>query len=612
MHQRMLNIFGTVALVLGIVSLPLLSAEEKKLEPEKKPPVEKKIAHIRLAGELDEAPVSADPLFGAGAENFKSKLDRIRKASNDDSVQALLIQLDGIRIGWAKMEEIRLALEQFRKTGKKVYAFLEAGETKDYLVATGADVIALPESGWLMLTGLRAELTFFKELLEKLGIRADFLQMGVYKSAAEPFTRTKMSPEARAQLKLVLDDFYDRCLVGTISQGRSRGSKKLSADEVARLIDRGPFTARRAVEAGLVDRVSYFSDFEKLIRRDLNLDKVKIARDYGKDKSKDIDFSNPFAILKLLSPPKSTLSSKKDRIALIYAVGPIVTGKGGSSLFGGDTVGSTTMIEAIRQADKDPKVKAIVLRVDSPGGSALASDLIWNELKRCKKPVVASMSDVAASGGYYIAMGAKKVLAQPGTLTGSIGVVGGKIALKGLYDKIGITTDVISRGANAGILSSTDPFSKTERKAMEDLMADVYDQFLSRVEENRAKAGKKFTRKELLQLADGRIWTGRQALERGLVDALGSLDDAIAEAKVMGGLDRNADTEYLILPKARSFLDTLLEGKLGADAGITGQVLSRAAQFRELAQHLRSIDVLMQLRNEPAWLILPHGLEIRP
>src|SRR5207302_5584352 len=180
------------------------------------------------------------------------------------------------------------------------------------------------------------------------------------------------------------------------------------------------------------------------------------------------------------------------KVAVIYAVGAITTGKGGRGLLSGEIVGSTTMVEAIHQAEEDSSVKAIVLRVDSPGGSALASDLIWNELKRCKKPIVASMSDVAASGGYYISMGAKKVYAQPGTLTGSIGVVGGKLALGGLYDKVGLKTEVLSRGKNAGILSSTNPFTASEKKAMEALMQEVYDQFLDRVQQNRAAAGKKF------------------------------------------------------------------------------------------------------------------------
>src|SRR5262245_35007609 len=257
MCRQILTVCGIVVVVIGLVAVPLSGADEKDKKTkadEKTGPAEKKVAHIRLAGDLDEAPVSADPLFGGG-ENFKSRLDRIRKATKDESVQALILQLDGVRIGWAKLEELRAALEHFRKTGRKVFAYLDAGETKDYLVAVGCDHIALPESGWLMLTGLRAELTFFKELLEKLGIRDDFLQMGVYKSAAEMLTRSKMSAEARSQLKLVLDDFFDNCLVRPISRGRSRGSKKLSTDDVSRLIDEGPYTAKRAAASGLVDRI---------------------------------------------------------------------------------------------------------------------------------------------------------------------------------------------------------------------------------------------------------------------------------------------------------------------------------------------------------------------
>jgi protease-4 len=268
------------------------------------------------------------------------------------------------------------------------------------------------------------------------------------------------------------------------------------------------------------------------------------------------------------------------------------------------------MIEAIREADKDPKVKAIVLRIDSPGGSALASDLIWNELKRCKKPVVASMSDVAASGGYYIAMGAKKVYAQPGTLTGSIGVVGGKLALGGLYDKVGLKTETLSRGKNSGILSSTNPFTDSEKKAMEELMKEVYDQFLDKVQENRAANGKKFTRKQLIDLAEGRIWTGSQALERGLIDALGSLDDAIADAKVLGGLAKDADVDYLILPKPRSFLDALAEGGSPLSS-LSSKELAVLANLPELGEHARMVDAMMQMRTEPVWLMLPHGIRVR-
>jgi protease-4 len=574
-------------------------------KPAKKKPAQ--IAHIRLHGDMDEAPVMSEALFGAAPENFKIRLDRIDKAAKDTNVQALFIQLDELNVGFAKLAEIRSALEKFRKTGKKVYAYLESSNSKDYLAALAADVVCMPESGGLMIVGMRAEILFFKELLEKLGIKADFLQMGVFKSAAEPYTRTKFSPEAKEQYTKVIDDFFINDYVRVIAKQRSKKGKELSDDQVRKIVDTGLFSAKDAKALGLVDQITYFTGVEELIKKDLGVEETKVLKDYGSKKADDVDLSNPFAIFKLLAPPKTTGSGKKDRIALIYAVGAIVDGKSSKSFMDGSTVGSTTMVDAIRQADADPKVKAIVLRVDSPGGSALASDLIWNELKSCKKPVVASMSDTAASGGYYISMGAKKVYAQPGTLTGSIGVVGGKLALKGLMDKVGVTTDVISRGANSGLLASKSEWTEGERTVMQKHMEDIYDLFLKRVLENRAAAGKKMTRDDLIKLAEGRIWTGRQALQFGLVDTLGSLEDAIDDAKQMAGLAKGADVDYLILPKAGSFLDSLMENPFLSQASLRAAL----GDLPEAKETLRHVDAMLQLRNSRVTLMLPHPLVIR-
>jgi len=596
-------------LLFAMVPLAFLSQvrADDDPKPEKKKPGQ--IAHIRLHGELDEAPVMSESLFGAAPENFKMRLDRIHKASQDPNVQALFVHIEDLGIGWAKLAEIRASFEKFRKTGKKVYAYFDTGSAKDYLAALAADVVCMPESGGLMIVGMRAEILFFKELFEKLGIKADFLQMGVFKSAAEPYTRSSMSPESKEQYSLVIDDFFTNDYVRSIARYRKQKGKELSPNEVRKMIDTGLFSAKEAKNLGLIDRITYFSGVEEMIKKDLGAQEVKFVKDYGQKKPDDLDLSNPFAIFKLLAPPKTTLGGKKDRIALIYAVGAIVDGKSGKSMMDGSTVGSTTMVDAIRQADSDPKVKAIVLRVDSPGGSALASDLIWNELKNCKKPVVASMSDTAASGGYYISMGAKKVYAHPGTLTGSIGVVGGKLALKGLMDKVGVTTEVISRGANSGLLSSKSGWEESERKVMLKHMADIYEIFLNRVLENRAAAGKKMTRDDLIKLAEGRIWTGRQALERGLVDELGSLDDAIADAKKMGGLAADADVDYLVLPKAATFLDSLMEGGLP----FLGQA-SVAAGLRDLPDAkpiVRHLDAMLQMRSNRVWLMTPHPMIFR-
>ncbi len=567
------------------------------------------LAHIKLHGSLDESPVAEDPLFGTSAENFQNKLDRIHKAAKDKNIQGLFLELDGLGIGWGKLHELRKAVADFRGSGKKSFAYLESGDTKDFLLAIACDEVCLPESGWLMLTGLRAEVSFYKDLLDKIGVKADMLQIGEYKGTGEILTRTSMSPQFRERLESVLDDHFEKDLVELIA--KSRPSKKLTTERVKALIDQGPFTARAAAEAGLIDRVAYLEHFQETLKSDLKAEQVKISKNYGHAKAEEIDFSNPFAIFKLFKPPTKA-GTQGPTIAVIYASGVIVTGKSVDSVLGGETVGSTTLIEAIRQAEKDKNVKAIVLRVDSPGGSALASDLIWNQLSQSKKPVVASMSDVAASGGYYISMAARKIFAEPGTLTGSIGVVGGKIVIGGLYDTLGLKTEVIARGAHAGILSSTSPFSDSERKAMTVLMKDVYDQFVDKAIKGREKAGKKFERDDFLKLAEGRVWTGRQAKARGLVDELGTLEEAIAAAKVMAGLAKDAEVELLLLPKPRNFIDTLLESR--SETRLPRVAMKNLPVFRsfpEISDQVRSAEALLQLRSEPVWTILPGRVQVR-
>jgi protease-4 len=565
------------------------------------------VAHIKLSGSLDEAPVAADPLFGSGSENFKSKLDRIKKAQKDGRVDALYLQLDGVGIGWAKLDELTRAIADFRKSGKKVFAFLESGSTRDYLIALACDEIGLPESGALLLTGMRMEISFYKELLDKLGVQADMLQMGEAKTAAEPFTRTSLSDASRKQYKLILDDHFDNDLVARIVKGR-----KLTREQVEKIIDEGPYTARGALKAGLVDKVAYAAAFEEGFGKALEtVEKVKILRDYEKAKADEIDFGNPFALLKLLATPK-VKPSTAPKVAVIYATGAIVTGKSGLSLLGGESCGSTTIIEAIRQAEKDDTVKAIVLRVDSPGGSALASDLMWNELRQCKKPVIASMSDVAASGGYYISMGCQKIYAEPGTLTGSIGVLGGKIVLGKALASVGITTDVLSRGANAGIFSMEGPFTPSERKAMTAHMRDIYDQFLDKAIEGRKRAGKSLEKAKLeKELAGGRVWTGRQAHDNGLIDELGGLDAAVAEAWKMAKMPADKQPELLILPKGRSLIDSFLESRADGRVALPAEVRALLAESPELRRKLAPVEAVLQLRGEPVWLVMPHGVEVK-
>lgn len=577
------------------------AADEEKPADAPKP---KKIsyAHIQIHGSLPEG---GQPLglFGETLETLDSVLQRLRKASEDDKVQGVLVHVNGASVGWAKVHELRSAIAAVRKSGKPVYGYLESGETKDYLIASACDTVVLPESGMLMLPGVRAEVTFYKNLFDWLQIEPQMLRVGEYKSAGEPYTRSEMSPQFREELSAVLDSFYAQ-IVDQIA-----ASRKLDPAKVKEIIDRGLFTAADAHGAGLVDRVAYEDAITEMIKGDDATAEVKLLKGYGKRKL-DTDFSGLTGMVKMMNlmmgveePQRRSLAPK---IAVISAVGPIMSGASSADVFGEQTMGSATMIKAIRQARDDETVKAIVLRVDSPGGSALASDLMWHELETVKKPFVVSMGDVAASGGYYIAMGADRVFAEPGTITGSIGVVGGKLALEKALARIGVTTSVVQRGANGGVVSIMSPFTDSEREAMQKMLNDIYAQFTT-----KAAAGRKMEVAALEKLARGRIYTGVQAKELGLIDEVGTLADAIAYAKTAAGLDPTKKLERLDLPKPVSPFEQLL-GPLDAETQAT--LLTRALSQRipsVLQQPLRDLQAFESLAREPALTVLPFGIRIR-
>ncbi|MSR30415.1 MAG: signal peptide peptidase SppA [Gemmataceae bacterium] len=577
-------------------------AQDKKAEEKKKPP---QVAHLKFSGSLSESAGSSDPFLSSMQETLKSRLDRLKKAAKDPEIAGLILEIQDLGVGWGKLDELTAAVQDFRKSGKKVFCYLQSGEMKDYLLGLSCDRIFVPESGWLMLTGMRAEVTFYKELLDLVGASAEFLKMGDFKSAVEPYTRTSMSESSRKQMESMLDDYFDYSIVKRILAGR--GKPQWTADKVRALIDKGPYTAKDALKLGLVDQVEYYPGFIEAFKKELNTESLALLKNYGKSKAEEIDLSNPFALLKLLAGPKTAASNNKPKVAVVYASGVITTGSGGMDFLGDEAVGSTSMIQAIRQAENDKTVKAIVLRIDSPGGSALASDLIWAELKRCKKPIIASMSDVAASGGYYIAMAASRIFADPGTLTGSIGVFGGKINLGGTYGKLGVKTEVITRGANANLFSTSHGFSESEKLAMTRLIEDCYDQFLTKALEGRKKAGQAMTRKTLESLAGGRVWTGRQAKENGLIDELGGMKEALAYAAKQGGLPDVSEPELLLLPKSKSFIDALLDPRPEASL----KHLEAIPGVSLLKKELQGLGGLLMLRQEPVWTLIPMRLNLR-
>ncbi|MHC4178714.1 MAG: signal peptide peptidase SppA [Planctomycetota bacterium] len=574
----------------------LAAAKTDNAKPSKKPAAEKKadVAQITISGSYPEGPVAMG-LFGDLQPSLSKVIRRLEQAGEDKEVDAVWLRIESLAVGRGKLHELRCAIARLRKTGKPVYAELGVADGSQYLLAAACDEIIMPPSGVLMVPGVRAEVTFYKGLLDKLGIQFDMIPMGKYKGAVEPFTRTNMSPPLRESLEAIVDDAYED-LATSIAAGRGMKDYRVKT-----LLDQGLFMAAAARKAGLVDQVVYADQFRESLPKKLKVDKVNLVADYKK-KRVQADFSGITGMMKLMElfmggKPSQPVSKKK-RIAVVYAVGPIMTGKSVTDLFGSSTVGSTSMVAALRKAAEDPKVVAIVFRIDSPGGSAAASDLIWRETVRIEKPLIASMGDVAGSGGYYIAMGADKIIAEPGTITGSIGVVGGKVVLGGLYEKIGLTTETISRGQNSEAFSANQPFTPEERKVWTALLREIYRQFVS-----KAAQGRKKSYRELEKLAQGRVYTGRMAEANGLIDQLGTLRDAIAEAKKAAGLKDDEDVDLLILPRPRTIFEQLLGDPL-ASTGLT-------AGSPELQETLRQTQLLRRLFSEPTLMWMPYAVKLR-
>ena len=560
-------------------------------------------AEIKISGSLPEGP-SLPGLFGEIGETMNRLFERLDAAARDEKIKGIVLKIDNPSLASGGIHELRTKILDVRKSGKPVYAFLETAMTSDYLVASACDKIFMPEPGMLLMTGMRAEVSFYRNLLDKLDIQADILRVGKFKSAAEPYTRTEMSPEFKQEIEELLDDRF-AAIINIIS--KSRG---LKPEQVKNAIDSGPHTPSSAVKVGLIDAVRYRDEVEQLVMGGKKGVEFKLIKKYGKKKI-DTNFEGFSGMMKMMEllmgvEPRSR-RSKSPQIAVIYASGAIMPGRGTSGMFGDNMIGGDSMVATINKAAANDRVKAIVLRVNSPGGSALASDLIWRALEKVDKPIVVSMADVAASGGYYISMGADHIFAEPGTVTGSIGVVGGKLAFDGLFKKLGITTSVISRGKNSGALSATSPFTDSERLAMQKMMNEIYEIFT-----RKAAQGRGMDVNKLKALAGGRIYTGRMAVENGLIDELGTLEDAILKATQLAGLDKEDDVQRLLLPKPTSPFEQLF-GPI--DAGVTTTKLPASLEGllpAELSLQIKNVLLIDKLSaGDPRLLMMPFNLQIK-
>jgi len=577
--------------------------DSKQAEPKEaaKKPTKTRLAHIKISGELPESPGKMT-FFGDLDIDLRKTIARLDKAAKDKRIAGVVLEIGPAALTRGKLNELREAISRVRAEGKKVYAQLEFAMGAQFLLATACDEIVMPEAGLVLIPGVHAEVAYYKEMLEKIGVEADMMHVGESKGAAEPLTRTNMSEGVRKNLTALVDDIFDQ-MVTTIATDRN-----LKVDEVRGLIDEGLLTVTKAHEAGLIDRVAYPDEFRSHLETQYETDELVYVVNYAK-KNLNTDFSGPMGMIKLfqqiLGTGSGSGSSRGPKIAVVYAVGPIMSGKSESGAFGGQTMGSDTIIEALNEAADDKNVKAIVLRINSPGGSALASDLIWRATQKIEKPIVASMGDVAASGGYYIAMGADRIVAEPGTITGSIGVVGGKLAMGGLYGKIGITTDKITRGKNSGMFSSTNKFSEGEREVVSKMMHDVYRLFTT-----KAAAGRNMPLEKLEELAGGQVYTGRDAKRNGLVDELGTLKDAIRVAKQLARLNPDEKVKLKILPKPENPFEAIFGTDF--DKEREAKLLGGVAQLvPELAAPLRHAHQLRQVMREPVALMMPFWVEVK-
>jgi protease-4 len=448
-------------------------------------------------------------------------LDGLRRAAGDERVRALVAKVGGRPIGLAQVQELRRAIEEFREAGKLTVAWAESfGEFSagnvPYYLATAFDTIYLQPSGDLGLTGIAVERIFLRDALDKLGVDFQVAKRHEYKSAAEQVTERGFSPSARQATERLTASITEQ-LTEAITQRR-----RISADEARNLVDRGPFLAVQALEAGLVDALGYRDEVYAAVRKQAGQD--AITAQLGR-----------YQRLRAVAERARKLPSAREQaVALIYATGPIRRGRSGRGLLSGGAMGSDTITAALRSAVADDRVRAIVLRVNSPGGSYVASDTIWREVVRARaagKPLVASMGDVAASGGYYISMAADAIVAQPGTVTGSIGVLSGKPVLGQALGKAGVTTDSVTQGEHAAMFGTTHPFSEDEWALVNNWLDHIYADFTGKVAQ-----GRHLSAERVHELARGRVWTGADALERGLVDELGGLEEAAAIARRRAGL----------------------------------------------------------------------------
>ena len=516
-------------------------------------------------------------LLGDRRQSFVSVWGQMRKVERDDRITGVVVRIRRMDLAWGMAQELRDSLLELRKSGRRTIAYLETGAlgaNREYYIATGADEIVVSPGTTSPLIGLGMEFLFLGGLWEKIGAGIETVGSGEYKSAAETIAGTKMSPAHREMATSLLDSAYDQFVDG-IAEGR-----KLSPERVRELVERAPITPEELEEVGLVDAVGHL---DEAVERAGGGEVVE-AEDYALVGLEEVAFR-----------PVGT-------IALVYGSGTVMMGEGSSSPTGSVVLTSDTVSRALEEAAEDPEVDAIVFRVDSPGGSPLASDIVWRAAEKVResgKPLIASVSNYAASGGYYVLCGADAVVASPGSLVGSIGVFVMRPVIGGLLEKLGIGFESMTRGRNAELMMMTRPLTEAGRERLMQEIQATYDLFVKRVSD-----GRELTPADVHQIGRGRVWTGAQGLENGLVDELGGLRVAIDRAKVAAGLAADADVKLVPYPMPKTLVQQFSSALQGS--------IARATPRLALPEQLRRLEAFVTtLPQGTPLLVPPFMVEIR-
>ena len=496
-------------------------------------------------------------------------LEAIDRAARDSRINGLVLRVGGGGMNMAKLQELRGKIREFNQSGKFSAVFLESATNRSYYLASACGSVTLVPQSILGIRGMMAESTFLRGTLDKLGIEADLYHAGDYKSASNLLTEKGYTNEHRESVDALLRDWYGEFLQG-IAEGR-----ELEVSRVASLVEQAPYTSRQALEAGLVDEVAYRDQFDEKIK-ELN---------QGSE--------NRASVGRYLARTDAEGDSK---IAVLYASGTIMTGESSEDPVLGTVLGSSTLSEQLKWVREDESFKAAILRVDSPGGSAVASEIIRREVELTQKemPVIVSMSDVAASGGYWIAMGADRIVAQPGTITGSIGVITGKLNLKGLYDKLGMSKDYVALTENATIEWAFQNYTRRQRVMVRSIMQEYYDAFKAGVSK-----GRKLSLEEVEKIAQGRVWTGERAARLGLVDELGGMDVALRWAKQLADIPEAERVRLVHVTTRKTMIEKIWDALGGVSALRPRSVRERFGRVTALAE------------EGPVWVLVPFLPEAR-